>query len=98
MGCIKSKEDKGSSLKYRTENAPESITPHGSNYGSDSAQTNQSPAIKGPSANFNSHSVTPFGGPSGMTPFGGASSFSSVPCPYPSGLTSKLHFIKKVVL
>ncbi|KAH0617794.1 hypothetical protein JD844_016386 [Phrynosoma platyrhinos] len=88
MGCIKSKEDKGPTLKYRTENTPESITSQTSNYGSDSTQTNQSPAIKGSSVNFNSHSMTPFGGPSAVTPFGGAtSSFSSVPCPYPSGLT-----------
>ncbi len=43
---------------------------------------------KGSAVNFNSHSMTPFGGPSGMTPFGGASSsFSAVPSPYPSTLT-----------
>ncbi|ETE65970.1 Tyrosine-protein kinase Yes, partial [Ophiophagus hannah] len=88
MGCIKSKEDKSPSMKYRTENTPETITPPVSNYGSDSTQANQSPAVKGPSINFNSHSMTPFGGSSGMTPFGGASSsFSPVPCPYPSSLT-----------
>ncbi|KAK9403379.1 Tyrosine-protein kinase [Crotalus adamanteus] len=88
MGCIKSKEDKSPSMKYRTENTPETITSPASNYGSDSTQANQSPAVKGPSVNFNSHSMTPFGGSSGMTPFGGASSsFSPVPCPYPSSLT-----------
>lgn len=94
MGCIKSKEDKSPTMKYRTENTPETITSPASNYGSDSTQANQSPAVKGSSVNFNSHSMTPFGGSSGMTPFGGASSsFSPVPCPYPSSLTGK-HSLK----
>ncbi|XP_019469882.1 tyrosine-protein kinase Yes [Meleagris gallopavo] len=88
MGCIKSKEDKGPAMKYRTDNTPEPISSHVSHYGSDSSQATQSPAIKGSAVNFNSHSMTPFGGPSGMTPFGGASSsFSAVPSPYPSTLT-----------
>ncbi|KAF7246310.1 Tyrosine-protein kinase Yes, partial [Varanus komodoensis] len=98
MGCIKSKEDKSPAMNYRTENTPEPITSHVSHYGSDSTQANQSPAIKGSSVNFNSHSMTPFGGPSGMTPFGGASSsFSSVPCPYPSGLTDSLPELTEIV-
>lgn len=92
MGCIKSKEDKGPSMKYRTDNPPELVSSHISHYGSDSLQATQSPAIKGPSVNFNSHSMTPFGGPSGMTPFGGASSsFSAVPSPYPNSLTGEIY-------
>ncbi|KAM7177008.1 tyrosine-protein kinase Yes [Macrochelys suwanniensis] len=87
MGCIKSKEDKGPTMKYRTDNPPELVSSHISHYGSDSLQATQSAAIKGPSVNFNSHSMTPFGGPSGMTPFGGASSFSAAPSPYPNSLT-----------
>uniref|UniRef100_A0A8D2QVF0 Tyrosine-protein kinase n=1 Tax=Zosterops lateralis melanops TaxID=1220523 RepID=A0A8D2QVF0_ZOSLA len=88
MGCIKSKEGKGPAMKYRTENAPEPVISHVSHYGSDSSQATQSPSIKGSAVNFNSHSMTPFGGPSGMTPFGGASSsFSAVPSTYPSTLT-----------
>ncbi|KAE8598494.1 hypothetical protein XENTR_v10016842 [Xenopus tropicalis] len=84
MGCIKSKEDKGPSIKYRTEPKPDS----GSQYGGDPTQATQSPGIKGPAPNFNSHSMTPFGGSSGITPFGGASSiFSPTPVPYPGGLT-----------
>lgn len=87
MGCIKSKEDKGPSIKYRTEPKPDPIN----QFGNDPTQLAQSPAIKGPSANFNSHSMTPFGGSSGITPFGGASSvFSPVPVPYTGGLTGKL--------
>lgn len=94
MGCIKSKEDKGPAMKYRTDNTPEPISSHVSHYGSDSSQATQSPAIKGSAVNFNSHSMTPFGGPSGMTPFGGASSsFSAVPSPYPSTLTGE-YYIK----
>ncbi|MEE6464349.1 hypothetical protein FKM82_006233 [Ascaphus truei] len=88
MGCIKSKEDKGPSIKYRTENKPDPLSAHNSQYGGDPTLPTPSPAVKGPSTNFNSHSMTPFGGSSGMTPFGGASSlFSSVPVPYPGGLT-----------
>lgn len=75
-------------MKYRTDSPPEPVSSHISHYGSDSLQPTQSAAIKGPSVNFNSHSMTPFGGPSGMTPFGGASSsFSAVPSPYPNSLT-----------
>lgn len=92
MGCIKSKEDKGPAMKYRTDNTPEPVSSHVSHYGSDSSQATQSPAIKGSAVNFNSHSMTPFGGPSGMTPFGGASSsFSAVPSPYPSTLTGEYY-------
>ncbi|OCT74645.1 hypothetical protein XELAEV_18033632mg [Xenopus laevis] len=84
MGCIKSKEDKGPSIKYRTEPKPDS----GSPYGGDPTQATQSPGIKGQAPNFNSHSMTPFGGSSGITPFGGASSiFAPTPVPYPGGLT-----------
>lgn len=92
MGCIKSKEGKGPAMKYRTENAPEPVISHVSHYGSDSSQATQSPSIKGSAVNFNSHSMTPFGGPSGMTPFGGASSsFSAVPSTYPSTLTGECY-------
>lgn len=92
MGCIKSKEDKGPAMKYRTDNTPEPVISHVSHYGSDSSQATQSPSIKGSAVNFNSHSMTPFGGPSGMTPFGGASSsFSAVPSPYPSTLTGECY-------
>ncbi|CAJ0962928.1 unnamed protein product [Ranitomeya imitator] len=84
MGCIKSKEDKGPSIKYRSEPKQEPIT----QYGGDPTQAAQSPAAKGPPTNFNSHSMTPFGGSSGITPFGGATSlFSPVPVSYPGGLT-----------
>uniref|UniRef100_A0A8C5Q669 Tyrosine-protein kinase n=1 Tax=Leptobrachium leishanense TaxID=445787 RepID=A0A8C5Q669_9ANUR len=83
MGCIKSKEDKGPSIKYRSEPKPDPI----SQYGADPTQTTPLTAIKGPPSNFNSHSMTPFGGSSGMTPFGGASSlFSPVPASYPGGI------------
>lgn len=98
MGCIKSK-DKGPTMKYRTENTSEPIASHVSHYGPDSNQANQSPAIKGSSVNFNSHSVAPFGGSSGMTPFGGASSsFPAAPCPYPTSLTGEHHFITNIRL
>lgn len=84
MGCIKSKEEKGPTIKYRPENsaAPEanaaSATPHVGHYGPDPTQLQQGPATlssgSGAGAvNFN-HVLTPFGGSSSaMTPFGGAS-------------------------
>ncbi|RXM37213.1 Tyrosine-protein kinase Yes [Acipenser ruthenus] len=88
MGCIKSKEDKGPTIKYRPENAPDSISAHVGHYGPDPTQLSQSPASKGPTSNYNSHSMTPFGGSSLMTPFGGASSsFSVVTNPFPSVIT-----------
>ncbi|RXN00703.1 Tyrosine-protein kinase Yes [Acipenser ruthenus] len=88
MGCIKSKEDKGPTIKYRPENAPDSISAHVGHYGPDPTQLSQSPASKGPIPNYNSHSMTPFGGSSLMTPFGGASSsFSVVTNPFPSVIT-----------
>ncbi|MGH0152340.1 UNVERIFIED_CONTAM: hypothetical protein FKN15_022205 [Acipenser sinensis] len=88
MGCIKSKEDKGPTIKYRPENAPDSISAHVGHYGPDPTQLSQSPASEGPTSNYNSHSMTPFGGSSLMTPFGGASSsFSVVTNPFPSVIT-----------
>ncbi|CAB1349520.1 unnamed protein product [Coregonus sp. 'balchen'] len=81
MGCIKSKEDKGPTMKYRPDNAPVSdvIGPHVGHYGPDPTQLQQNQSSStGPAAGFNPHAITPFGGASSiMTPFGGAStSFS----------------------
>uniref|UniRef100_W5MYR5 Tyrosine-protein kinase n=1 Tax=Lepisosteus oculatus TaxID=7918 RepID=W5MYR5_LEPOC len=95
MGCIKSKEDKGPTMKYRPENTTESVSAHVGHYGPDPTQLNQSPALKGPASNYNSHSMTPFGGSSLMTPFGGASSssFSSaVTNPFPGSATGGVTF------
>ncbi|XP_031705833.1 tyrosine-protein kinase Yes [Anarrhichthys ocellatus] len=88
MGCVKSKEDKGPTMKYRPENSTSSdpnatiTTPHVGHYGPDPTQLpqNQPPSSSSGSgaANFN-HTLTPFGGPSAMTPFGGASSSFSGP-------------------
>ncbi|KAF1373129.1 hypothetical protein PFLUV_G00257120 [Perca fluviatilis] len=88
MGCIKSKEDKGPTMKYRPENSTVSdpnstiTTPHIGHYGPDPTQLqqNQPPSSSSGSgaANFN-HTLTPFGGSSAMTPFGGASSSFSGP-------------------
>ncbi|XP_048856886.1 tyrosine-protein kinase yes isoform X44 [Brienomyrus brachyistius] len=73
MGCIKSKEDKGTSMKYRSENTTDSVSAHVVHYGPEPTQLDPAPA-----GGYNSHSVTPFGGLSVMAPFGGASSsFSS---------------------
>ena len=81
MGCIKSKENKGPTMKYQPENSPASdcnaaTTPHVGYYGPDPTQLQQSqaPSSSGSgAANFN-HSITPFGGSSSaMTPFGGTS-------------------------
>uniref|UniRef100_A0AAQ4RUL5 Tyrosine-protein kinase n=1 Tax=Gasterosteus aculeatus aculeatus TaxID=481459 RepID=A0AAQ4RUL5_GASAC len=85
MGCVKSKEDKGPTMKYRPENSaasdPNAATaaPHVGHYGPDPTQLQQNPPPSSSAAsgapNFN-QSLTPFGGSSAMTPFGGASSFS----------------------
>uniref|UniRef100_A0A674DKW0 Tyrosine-protein kinase n=1 Tax=Salmo trutta TaxID=8032 RepID=A0A674DKW0_SALTR len=93
MGCIKSKEDKGPTMKYRPDNAPVSdvIGPHVGHYGPDPTQLQQNqPSSTGPAAGFNPHTITPFGGASSiMTPFGGAStSFSgALPGTFPGGVT-----------
>uniref|UniRef100_A0A3B3XUW9 Tyrosine-protein kinase n=1 Tax=Poecilia mexicana TaxID=48701 RepID=A0A3B3XUW9_9TELE len=89
MGCVKSKENKGPTMKYQTENSSRSdpsasaAVPHVGHYGPDPTQTqqNQAPASSSSSAalNFN-HALTPFGGSSSaMTPFGGASTSFSGP-------------------
>ncbi|XP_036177348.1 tyrosine-protein kinase Yes isoform X2 [Myotis myotis] len=88
MGCIKSKENKSPAIKYRTENTPEPVNTSASHYGTEHTPATPSSSAKGTSVNFNSLSMTPFGGSSGVTPFGGASSsFSVVPSSYPAGLT-----------
>lgn len=83
MGCIKSKEEKGSAMKY----CPDGSTTAAANsaaaasqmghYGPDPTQLqNQVPASSSGNVgvNFN-HTVAPFGGSSSaMTPFGGVSS------------------------
>lgn len=72
MGCIKSKEDKGSA-KNRSENTADSVSAHVVHYGPEPTQLDPAPA-----GGYNSHSVTPFGGLTVIAPFGGASSsFSS---------------------
>ncbi|KAM7316128.1 hypothetical protein ACRRTK_024808 [Alexandromys fortis] len=88
MGCIKSKENKSPSIKYTPENPPEPVSTSASHYGTEHTTVAPTSSTKGTSVNFNSLSMTPFGGSSGVTPFGGASSsFSAVPSPYPTGLT-----------
>uniref|UniRef100_A0A8C7GU42 Tyrosine-protein kinase n=1 Tax=Oncorhynchus kisutch TaxID=8019 RepID=A0A8C7GU42_ONCKI len=92
MGCIKSKEDKGPTMKYRPDNASASdvIAPHVGPYGPDPTQLQQNqPPSSGPATGFNPHAITPFGGASIMTPFGGAStSFSgALPGAFPGGVT-----------
>uniref|UniRef100_A0A671KZX6 Tyrosine-protein kinase n=1 Tax=Sinocyclocheilus anshuiensis TaxID=1608454 RepID=A0A671KZX6_9TELE len=96
MGCVKSKEDKGPTQKYRPD--PTNPTPgsHMGLYGPDPTQMGQSPALKGPTNNYNSRTtgLTPFGGSSSViTPFGGAasSSFSTVAVsnPFPGGVTGE---------
>lgn len=94
MGCVKSKEDKGPSLKYRPDASNPTAAPsHMGHYGPDPTQMGQSPALKGPNSSYNSHAttITPFGGSSAtITPFGGAaSSFSTVAVnnPFPGGVT-----------
>lgn len=96
MGCVKSKEDKGPTQKYRPD--PNNPTPgsHMGLYGPDPTQMGQSPALKGPTNNYNSRTtgLTPFGGSSSViTPFGGAasSSFSTVAVsnPFPGAVTGE---------
>uniref|UniRef100_A0A672Q0P5 Tyrosine-protein kinase n=1 Tax=Sinocyclocheilus grahami TaxID=75366 RepID=A0A672Q0P5_SINGR len=99
MGCVKSKEDKSPTQKYRPD--PTNPTPgsHMGLYGPDPTQMGQSPALKGPTNNYNSRTtgLTPFGGSSSViTPFGGAasSSFSTVAVsnPFPGGVTGGVTF------
>ncbi|KAG9348005.1 hypothetical protein JZ751_004024, partial [Albula glossodonta] len=96
MGCIKSKEGKGPAMKYRPENATDSVSAHVGHYGPDPTQLNQSPApSKGPANSYNSHpAMTPFGGSSVMTPFGGASSSftAAVTSPFPGAVTGGVTF------
>uniref|UniRef100_A0A8C7K4E8 Tyrosine-protein kinase n=1 Tax=Oncorhynchus kisutch TaxID=8019 RepID=A0A8C7K4E8_ONCKI len=98
MGCIKSKEDKGPTMKYRPDNAPVSdvIGPHMGHYGPDPTQLQQNqPSSTGPAAGFNPHAITPFGGASSiMTPFGGAStSFSgALPGTFPGAVSGGVTF------
>lgn len=98
MGCVKSKEDKGPTLKYRPEASnPTPLGSHMGHYGPDPTQMGQSPALKGPVNSYNSHAsvLTPFGGSSSstvITPFGGASSsFSTVAVsnPFPGAVTGE---------
>lgn len=81
MGCVRSKEDKGPTLKYRPDNP--NATPVNANlghYGPDPTLMGQSPAMKTHNNSYNATSLTPFGGASSVvTPFGGAStSYTSV--------------------
>ncbi|MCJ8731780.1 hypothetical protein PDJAM_G00203420 [Pangasius djambal] len=100
MGCVKSKEDKGPSLKYRPDASnPTPVPSHMGHYGPDPTQMGQSPALKGPNSSYNSHAstITPFGGSSSaITPFGGAasSSFSAVTVsnPFPGAVTGGVTF------
>uniref|UniRef100_A0A8K9V375 Tyrosine-protein kinase n=1 Tax=Oncorhynchus mykiss TaxID=8022 RepID=A0A8K9V375_ONCMY len=98
MGCIKSKEDKGPTMKYRPDNAPVSdvIGPHVGHYGPDPTQLQQNQSSStGPAAGFNPHAITPFGGASSiMTPFGGAStSFSgALPGTFPGAVSGGVTF------
>lgn len=88
MGCIKSKEDKGQTMKYQPENSQASdtntaTTPHVGHYGPEPTQLQQSQIPSSSSGsgavNFN-HTLTPFGGSSSaITPFGGTSSSFSGP-------------------
>uniref|UniRef100_A0A7N4NXF7 Tyrosine-protein kinase n=1 Tax=Sarcophilus harrisii TaxID=9305 RepID=A0A7N4NXF7_SARHA len=88
MGCIKSKENKGPTMKYGTESNPEPISINVSHFGSELTPVCQSSSVKGSTVNFTSHSMTPFGGSTGMTPFGGATSaFTSMPTSHSAGLT-----------
>uniref|UniRef100_A0ABK0LYD3 Tyrosine-protein kinase n=1 Tax=Rattus norvegicus TaxID=10116 RepID=A0ABK0LYD3_RAT len=88
MGCIKSKENKSPAIKYTPENPTEPVNTSAGHYGVEHATAATTSSTKGASANFNSLSMTPFGGSSGVTPFGGASSsFSVVPSSYPTSLT-----------
>lgn len=91
MGCIKSKENKSPAIKHRTENTTEPVNTSVTHYGAEHTAATPTPTAKGTSINFNSLSMTPFGGSSGVTPFGGASSsFSVVPSSFPAGLTGEI--------
>lgn len=91
MGCIKSKENKSPAIKYTPENPTEPVSTSASHYGVEHTTVAPTSPTKGASVNFNSLSMTPFGGSSGVTPFGGASSsFSVVPSSYPTGLTGEI--------
>lgn len=96
MGCVKSKEDKGSPPKYRPDNS--NATPgcvHPGPYGPDPTLMGHSPAMKPSNNSYNSPAaaLTPFGGASSvMTPFGGAStSYTSVAVssPFPGVITGQ---------
>uniref|UniRef100_A0A8C2XYS0 Tyrosine-protein kinase n=1 Tax=Capra hircus TaxID=9925 RepID=A0A8C2XYS0_CAPHI len=88
MGCIKSKENKSPSIKYRPESTPEPVGTGVGHHGAEHAVVAPTSSAKSTSASFSSLSLTPFGGPSAVTPFGGASSsFSVAPGSYPAGLT-----------
>uniref|UniRef100_A0AC11CVD0 YES proto-oncogene 1, Src family tyrosine kinase n=1 Tax=Ovis aries TaxID=9940 RepID=A0AC11CVD0_SHEEP len=88
MGCIKSKENKSPSIKYRPESTPEPVGTGVGHHGAEHAVVAPTSSAKSTSASFSSLSLTPFGGPSVVTPFGGASSsFSVAPGSYPAGLT-----------
>lgn len=93
MGCVRSKEDKGPTSKYRPDNPNATpVNAHLGHYGPDPTLMGHSPAMKTHNS-YNSHaaSLTPFGGASSvMTPFGGAStSYTSVAVssPFPSVIT-----------
>lgn len=84
MGCIKSKEEKGPTMKYRPESSmmgdpnATATTSQTGHYGPDPTQLQQNQIPSSSSGNvgvnFN-HAITPFGGSSSaMTPFGGVSS------------------------
>lgn len=91
MGCIKSKENKSPSIKYRPESTPEPVGTGVGHHGAEHAVVAPASSAKSTSASFSSLSLTPFGGPSAVTPFGGASSsFSVAPGSYPAGLTGEL--------
>lgn len=96
MGCVRSKEDKSSQLKYRPDDGNvTSGNPHMGHYGPDPTGMGHSPAMKTHNNSYSSHAaaLTPFGGASSiMTPFGGAStSFTSVAVssPFPSVITGQ---------
>uniref|UniRef100_A0AAQ4QFJ4 Tyrosine-protein kinase n=1 Tax=Gasterosteus aculeatus aculeatus TaxID=481459 RepID=A0AAQ4QFJ4_GASAC len=100
MGCVRSKEDKGSApgaVKYRPDNSTPNNS-HLGHYGPDPTLMGHSPAMKTHNNSYNSHAaaLTPFGGASSiMTPFGGAStSFTSVAVssPFPGVITGGVTF------
>uniref|UniRef100_A0A8C8TCD1 Tyrosine-protein kinase n=1 Tax=Peromyscus maniculatus bairdii TaxID=230844 RepID=A0A8C8TCD1_PERMB len=75
-------------IKYTPENPPEPVSTSANHYGTEHTTVAPTSSTKGAPVNFNSLSMTPFGGSSGVTPFGGtSSSFSVVPSSYPTSLT-----------